>query len=543
MRNLGGKKGTARNSIPTAIRNGALMLIVFGSFTVGMGVYFQVEARYATILYHYNAEYRAGNYAVENAIINKAIPEIIKMYYRHPKWNWSLEIQPWALVNMSSTNVTIFNMLRDMINSGQCEIISQLWSYDLVSAFTSDDANISLMITRHELKKLGINKFPRVCFFQESQTFPGFGNPMFKNLGFDTIMIGTHMLYLHDIEFKSSLLKVRLWNDPTTDFYYYAYNWVPDTVSDGFHFWTFLATGETVTGRNVLKTQGTGQGEEAYLPQPELIQSHEDHLARLHASGYKMMTISDYVSILEDRGEYTTLEDYVPETTWRDIPGLNINRDDSNGLFTWMGYNTKEGNDTHPGNDDGAQLSETFRNGNFLKAVKTLLEANWNNFTENQRNSLNESLQEAYKYYFKAQATDAYGWEPSWLGSPYENVHESDYSRINNAKARTIAREILKNISSILSLGNKIQVYTANMSLNAGFNAFSNETANWINETSVLSSLTIDNLPINVTVEAEGSNTTVTEQIYDCNLAGFTYKTLNISIPDITRLSIKLADA
>ncbi len=164
-----------------SLRDGMIVLVIFGGFLTGIGIYFNLEAKYATILYHYNAEYRAGNQAVENAIINVAIPELIKMYDRHPDWPWTLELQAWAIVNMSLTNNgTIFKMLKNQINRGQCELITPLWSYQMLTAFTLDDVNVSLAITRETLRELNITRFPRVCFFQESQAFPGFGNAIFN---------------------------------------------------------------------------------------------------------------------------------------------------------------------------------------------------------------------------------------------------------------------------------------------------------------------------------------------------------------------------
>ncbi|NMC04816.1 MAG: hypothetical protein GYA24_06380, partial [Candidatus Lokiarchaeota archaeon] len=423
-----------------ALRDGVLVLVIFGGFLTGLGIYFNVgQEKYATILYHYNAEYRAGNTDIENVTINQAIPVLIDIYYRHPKWNWTFNLQAWALQNMSVVRPDAFGKLREMINRGQCELVgTAIWSYQMVPAFTLDDLNYSLQLTRTTLTSLGITRYSRVIFFQESQAFPGFGNPCFKQYGFDTCMIGTHTLALHGVPINAPLLKVRLWNDPSTDFNYLPYNWVPETVSGGFHFWSFLATGETVLSGNDFTTQGTGQGLDKYLPVPELAQAHEQRLEKMYNAGYKLMTVNDYVTMLENKGEYKPLGQYIPETTWRDMPGFNVNREDSNGFFTWMGFNTAKGNATVKGNDDGEQLADTYKTGNALKAIKTMLLATWNNLSESTRNVLNATLWNAYQYYFKAQGTDAYGWEPSWINQSI-GLHESAYSRNNNRIAREIA--------------------------------------------------------------------------------------------------------
>ncbi|MEX2681561.1 MAG: hypothetical protein Q6373_008170 [Candidatus Sigynarchaeota archaeon] len=524
-----------------ALRHGMFVLVIFGGLLTGLGIYFNIgQARYATILYHYNAEYRAGNQAVEDAIINVAIPELIKMYDRHPDWPWTLELQAWAIVNMSLTNNgTIFNMLKNQINRGQCELITPLWSYQMLTAFTLDDVNISLALTRETLSGLGISRFPRVCFFQESQAFPGFGNAIFKHYGFDTCMVGTHVLALHGIEPVHPLFIQRLWNDPSTDFFYLPYNWVPETVQDGFHFWTFLATGETVTGRNVLTSQGTGQGEEAYLPAPELIAAHELRLDLMRKSGYRMMTISDYITTLVNRHEYAMLGRFVPETTWRDMPGFGINREDSNGLWKWMAHNTAKGNATNY-NDDGSQLADTWRTGIILKATRTLLLANWNNLV-GTRETLNATLTNAYKFYFRAQGTDAYGWEPSWI---VKNVlHETDYSRRNNHEARLLALQVLQSINSTLALGNLVQIYTENMTVGAGTAAFSQLPASFINETRILTGLGLNDLPLEMSLGLEGNTSAPTVTVYNCTWGGFTYQTVDIDIPTITASRLKLASS
>jgi hypothetical protein len=519
-----------------ALRNGMLVLVIFGGFLTGLGIYFNVgQEKYSTILYHYNAEYRAGNTAIENVTINQAIPVLIDIYYRHPEWKWTFNIQAWAIKNMSVVRPDAFAKLREMINRGQCELLgAAIWSYQMVPAFTLDDLNYSLQLTRKTLTDLGITRYSRVIFFQESQAFPGFGNPCFKQYGFDTCMIGTHTLALHGVPLDAPLMKVRLWNDPSTDFNYLPYNWVPEMVSGGLHFWSFLATGETVLSGNDFTTQGTGQGLDKYLPVPELALAHEQRLERMYNAGYKLMTVNDYVTMLEGRNNYKSIAQYVPETTWRDMPGFNINREDSNGFFTWMGFNTAKGNATVKGNDDGEQLADTYKTGNALKAIKTLLLATWNNLTGTTPDVLNATLWNAYGYYFKAQGTDAYGWEPSWINQSI-GLHESAYSRNNNLRARQIAWGVLQNISTTLALGNVVQVYTENMTLGAWRNAFENETASFITETATSTALTLAGLPVPLTLTLDTAHAgAFTAPVTNCSLEGFNFYRADISIPAST---------
>ncbi|MHA1683538.1 MAG: hypothetical protein ACTSUE_21545 [Promethearchaeota archaeon] len=515
------------------LRNGMLILLITGGFLVGTGLFFKFQKKYATILYHYNAEYRAGKTLAEDNVINKAIPAIIEMYHEHPKWGWSINIQSWAILQMNATNHTACVKLVEMVNRGQCELLCPLWSYQLVPAFTADDINTSLSLTREALVDLGVTRFSRVVFFQESQSMPGFGNPIFKARGFDVCLIGTHTLALHGLPIKSRLYKVQLWNDPTTEFYYMPYNWVPEPVEGGFHFYTFLATGETVLGR------GETLSNASYEPPEVLIRTHEEHLQKLSRTGYTLMTHSEYVTGLESRGEYETLTRYIPETTWRDVPGTEPARSNSNGLWTWMGYNTKSGNETNPGNDDGAQLAETYRTGNYLRAVKTLLLATWNNLTSinaTRATLLNDTLSSAYKFYFKAQSTDAYGWEPSWITTNV--LHESDYSRNNNAYALEKASSVLSNMSTMLGLGNDIQIYTGNRSLNAGLNAYSNTTGTWLNKTSVPSGLSMAELPVGIDFTITGNSSSASVSINNCSLNGTDFQEVNIHIPDLTESRI-----
>ncbi len=309
-----------------------------------------------------------------------------------------------------------------------------------------------------------------------------------------------------------------------------------EQVQDGFHFWTFLATGETVLSGNDFTTQGSGQGLDKYIPVPELAIVHEEHLRKLYDSGYKLITIHDYVTGLENRGEYKMLERYVPETTWRDLPGFNINRDDSNGLFTWMGFHTSRGNATHPGNDDGDQLAETYRTSNVLKAIKTLLLANWNELAPATRDDLNASLVNAYKLLFKAEGTDPVGWEPGWIT---DNVlHETDYSRNHNRWARQLAWTVLQNLSVTLGLGDAIQVYTGNMSLGAGHAAFSNTTATWMNETCTPTSLSLDDLPVHLSLELDTGYGTHSAEVSNCTWGNHAYTKVDITVPETTGLRL-----
>ncbi|MBN2151652.1 MAG: hypothetical protein JW839_09415 [Candidatus Lokiarchaeota archaeon] len=527
-----------------ALRDGMLVLVVFGGFIVGLGIYFNFgQDKYATILYHYNAEYRAGNTAIENATINQAIPVLIDIYYRHPEWKWTFNLQSWAIENMSVERPDAFAKLVEMINRGQCELLgAAIWSYQMVPAFTLDDLAFSLQYTRETLWNLGIRRFSRVVFFQESQSFPGFGNGHLKQYGFDTCMIGTHTLALHGIPLDAPLLKVRLWDDPSTDFNYLPYNWVPEAVEGGIHFWSFLATGETVLSGSDFTTQGTGQGLEDYLPVPELALAHEQRLEKMYNAGYKLMTVHDYVTMLEARHEYKPIARYVPEATWRDMPGFTVSRDDSNGFFTWMGYNTRPGNSTVPGNNDGEQLADTYRTGNALKAIKTLLLATWDNLSAaapGTPEALNVTLWSAYTYYFKAQGTDPYGWEPSWINQT-AGLHESAYSRNNNALARQTGWSVLQNMSTTLGLGDAVQVYTENMTLGAWRDAFENETASWINETSTPTPLTLDSLPVPLSLTLDDAHVAFTANVFNCSLSGFSYYRADITIPASTSSRLRL---
>jgi len=452
--------------------------------------------KYITSVYHFNAEYRAGVPKDEDTIIGLAVPALVEMYEKHPDWHYTLEFQGFAVERMQSLNATGFMMLRNQVIRGQCELISPLFSYQLVVAHPYNSTVRSALYNRALLEDLGFTTFSESIFFQESQTLPGFGmlnNPLFAKHGirFRNLIGSTSTLSLYGFDVNSPIFKIKINNDPTTEFNYVTYNYLPTYQAGAFHAWSWIAPGETITGKNDWTQQGFN--DMGFTPYPPNIAWHEERLSKLEQTGYHMITCDEWVDICESQGAVRPIAKFLPETVWR--------ASDSDSIWTWMGLNTGYGN------DDGSQLAEIYRVEQFALGVENL---NNHNKTEIEAYETGlytyhqQSIDKAWSHLFKAMGTDAVGWKPDY--------YEANYSRWHCANATILLNDVMANITDALGLMGPVQSVNFNYSI---------RTTDFINPINVTSSaLDLTDLPVGVSIDTD-------DFTYSYSVSNMTYLGLN----------------
>lgn len=479
-----------------------LISMIFLPIMVSQILISAATPKYMTTVYHFNAEYRAGTQEHEDTIIGKAVPALVEMYEDHPEWKWTLEFQGFAIEKMRDLNYSSFVKLRDQVNSGQCELISVSYGYPLVVAHPYNQTVRSIIYNRNLLQSLGFNKFSESVFFQESQTLPGFGqlnNPLYERYGirFRNLLISTATLSLYGFSTASPLFRTQLNGDTETSFNYLTYNYLPLKEAGAFHAWTWVAPGETITGKNDWTLQGFN--DMGFTPYPPNIEWHEERLTHLEANNYKFLTCDEWVEHCENRGAIRDIEKFLPETTWR--------ASDSDSIWTWTGKNKNYGN------DDGSQLAEIYRTGQYALGVENLINCNRSELQSAQAglpSKLRNNVTEAWTHIFKAMGTDGVGWRPDY--------YESNYTRWHCANATQILEGVVTNITDTLSLSGRIQAINFNNSIK-----FSEFIAP-INKTT--GSLHLSDLPVDVEISTDKFNHNYS--VSDMEFMGVNYMQLDI---------------
>ena len=106
-----------------------ILLLLMGSLSSG----FTAEHKYSMGVFHYNLEYVAGGgQYFEDLIITESFEPILDLFLKHPSWGINLEMQGYMVEVLAQRFPVVLQKLRDLVNTGQCELQcfhygDQLW--------------------------------------------------------------------------------------------------------------------------------------------------------------------------------------------------------------------------------------------------------------------------------------------------------------------------------------------------------------------------------------------------------------------------------
>ena len=92
-----------------------LLLVLTGSL--------QAKPKYAVGLFHFNLQYVAGDYRIENRIIRESLYPVLQFFERHPAYKADIEIQGYAIEVLAEEHPEVLALLKKLVEQDQIELV------------------------------------------------------------------------------------------------------------------------------------------------------------------------------------------------------------------------------------------------------------------------------------------------------------------------------------------------------------------------------------------------------------------------------------
>ncbi len=339
------------------------------------------QKKYAISMFHYNLQYVAGDYKIENRIIKESLYPALQWFEKNPQYKADFEIQGYGIEVLAEEYPKVFKLFKKLVDKGQIELVIAHYSDQFFIAYPGLDLERSIKISDEILKKYQMKR-SKVFFAQEIQWTPAYA----------TILKHTHNLVVtssdphnHYRGKTMPLVNVKYGNDQILGLIGAGEKKLKNIE------WTyaFLDDGEVFNSLDYRSN---------FYRVPEQEKKNIDKYKRLKKEGYKFITMSELVTILKKDKDYQIPDyEYVPEGTWN----MSVC-----GPFMWMGRQ-RSGVET-----DGITRALSYEvRGKVLAAEKLIKKEK-----ENQQDQaeLNKLLLEAWKHLLLSEVSDSSGWTP-WL--------------------------------------------------------------------------------------------------------------------------------
>lgn len=400
------------------------------------------QKKFALSMFHFNVQYVAGGLEAEvdgemqglcdssclgwtderliDWIITDTFEPVLDFYLAHPNWRATFEMQAMMMEAIGERHPTILKKLQESTKTGQIEIVSFHYSAQLFLAFPRRDLERSVDMTRAIFEKYDVLLSP-VVFNQEGQAGEGKHSFMADNC------------YTKSVYPKNLYKYVR---NGETRWPWYSDHGVDVVVGPGGSeidpesgievAWTFFDDGELLAFP-LDPYFAPFAKEETTI---EELAKYEEELSALEEQGYKITSISDYMSQLEAQQIEKKELPPVVDGTWQPTSTSSILR--------WMGgrsaapYNNQERDNYIRTTNyqiaiDLAVAEELVKTAN-LKGLDT-------------GDSVNQVM-EGWRQLLLAEVTDATGITP-WIG-------EFMYAENYNAGAKEITDSVTDNMLTLL---------------------------------------------------------------------------------------------
>ncbi len=380
-------------------------LLILVNLIVVSGMFAQKKKKYAISMFHYNLQYVAGDYKIENRIIKESLYPALKWFDKHPYIKADFEIQGYGIEVLAEEYPEIFKLFKKLIKRGQIELVIAHYSDQFFIAYPALDLRKSIEISDQILKKYGLKR-SRVFFGQEIQWTPAY--PSVLKGEYDLVVNSSdpHSWYRGKTE---PLVNVKYGDDEIL----YLVGAGEKNLKNLEWTFAFLDDGEVF---NTLDYRSD------FYVVPEQEKKSIDKYMRLKKEGYKFVTMSELANIMKNDPDYT-IPDYpfVPEGTWN----MSVC-----GPYMWMGRQ-RSGVET-----DGITRALSYEvRGKVLAAEDLIKKAK----AEGQDVAeLDSMLHDAWIHLLLSEVSDASGWTP-WLV-------EVQYTANEVAKVETLLGKIFKQL-------------------------------------------------------------------------------------------------
>ena len=368
--------------------------------------------KYSLSLFHFNIQFMAGEIETYHREVREAFSPLLDLLVNHPTWKFDIELQGHMVEFLAKHYPYTLEKLKRLVDNGQVELISCHYSDQIWIAFPKVDMIKSIQMNDRVLKEHGLKR-SRVLLTQEGF----FGEGLAELSDYFDICVTHSMYYTHfhpinEIKpyYKMGNLKVLIGPDL-------------GIIEDLQWLWFQFGDGEPIS---VLG--GPNNTRDFYFDKRK-IADFERKLEGLEKSGYGIISLSDFVAKVEEKGfKAEELEPVLDGTGAMHRCG---------GAFQWMG---KYVNDYE---EDWVIRSHNFRTRSRLLASETLLKYAKDRGVETKEQY--QLLEEAWRHQLLAEASDPTGWVPSPKEVHY-GIEESD-------QVLNIVQNIIDYLKGKLKLG------------------------------------------------------------------------------------------
>jgi hypothetical protein len=339
------------------------------------------QKKYAISMFHFNLQYVAGDYKIENRIIKESLYPALQFFEKNPVYKADFEIQGYGIEVLAEEHPQVFKLFKKLVNRGQIELVIAHYSDQFFIAYPALDLERSIQISDEILKKYGIKR-SKVFFGQEIQWTPAYASVLKNSHNLVVTSSDPHGYYRgHTLP----LVNVKYGDDQILALIGAGKKKLKNIE------WTyaFLDDGEVFNSLDYRSN---------FYRVPEQEKKNIDKYKQLKKEGYKFVTMSELGNIIKNDPDYK-IPDYpfVPEGTWN----MSVC-----GPYMWMGRQ-RSGVET-----DGITRALSYEvRGKVLLAESLIKQAKKDGQNVSE---LNKQLKEAWKHLLLSEVSDASGWTP-WL--------------------------------------------------------------------------------------------------------------------------------
>ena len=354
-------------------------------FTVLLSFSIQAEVKpkpkYAISMFHFNFQYVAGDYKIESRIVRESLYPALQFFEKNPVYKANFEFQGYAIESMAEDFPHVLKLLKKLINRGQIELVIAHYSDQFFIAYPGLDLRKSVEISDKILKKYGLKR-SRVFFGQEIQYSPGTATAL-KGL-FDVVVTSSdpHGYYRGE---TPPLVNIKYGDDEILGLIGAGTKKLKNLDWE----WAFLDDGEVF---NTLDYRSD------FYFVPEQEKESIDKYKKMKKEGYKFVTMSEFVKVLQKDKDYEIDEyAFVPEGTWN----MSVC-----GPYMWMGRQ-RSGVET-----DGITRALCYELRGEILATEKLI-----SYAKKQGQDIKKmtvGIEKAWKHLLLSEVSDSSGWTP-WL--------------------------------------------------------------------------------------------------------------------------------
>ncbi len=460
------------NTLYKSIVVSSIVISVISLGIIGfLGHFIWIGPRCTTCFFHFNIDYRLGDKEVEDRIIREPYFRLLKLYEKHPNWDFTVECQAEMILQIYNNKEyeEIEKLTDKLLERNQMELMCVLQFSQLFYAYPSDVFELNLKHANETLKTAGIlNKRSNCILFQEGQYAYGLGtllnSPYAGNV--DTVLVSAQQI--KDFQrsgYSGGNYPVYMLKNYETGktIKLLQYDYLPQWEAGYFHSWNYLFDAELAFEDE--------DADEEFTVSEEKIKAYEQELLMLERQGNVFFTCSEWVAHCKRKNAIGSLDYYMPECNWTPT--------NYNSSYTWAANNKGSA-------DDGEILANNYRCRQIILATRIIYEKYKRYLGTGNKTLIEARLKNAERLWLQATCSDSTGLTPRAL----ERITAEGNVLSAQKKCAQILQIIAENVATVNVSRLQVDLKTKKIYKNS---------SNFISLVRIAKSgLTLADLPVNV---------------------------------------------